>query len=129
MTEDFKGKVDGAGVKNDGLPVNLIPPSFIEGLAAVYAHGAKKYAPNNWMRGYSWSKTMAAMQRHMLAVARGEDIDPESGLLHVYHIAWHCATLSYYQTHDGYDQFDDRQFKPAKSVGGCVPAGVARIGG
>jgi hypothetical protein len=126
QVEDFKGSVDGAGVKNEGLPLCLIPPTFIEGLARVYAHGAKKYAPNNWMRGYDWTKSLSALKRHVLAVEKGEDTDPESGELHLYHVAWHCATLGYFTQHAEYAKFDDRVYKLktewiGNSVGGYGP--------
>src|SRR5688572_14785066 len=52
--QDFSGEIDGKGVKavmkTPKCPLELIPPHFSEGVAEVLLHGAKKYAPNNWLR-------------------------------------------------------------------------------
>lgn len=109
--KDFEGIVDGGGVKQPGRRMGLIPPQFIEALADVYTYGCKKYAPNNWMRGYAWSKSYDALQRHLSAFWRGEFLDPESKLPHLAHAAWHCATLLFFSLMPGYAKFDDRPFK------------------
>ena len=36
---------------------------------------------------------MNALMRHALAFWSGEDRDPESGHLHVAHVAWHALAL------------------------------------
>ncbi len=41
---------------------------------------------NNWRGGISYSRLIAAALRHLFAVVRGEDLDPESGLPHVDHL-------------------------------------------
>lgn len=76
------------GIKHDAgkVPLDLIDPTAIEGLAAVLAFGANKYAANNWRGGLSYSRLLAAMMRHLFAIMRGEDTDPESGLPHVDHV-------------------------------------------
>lgn len=73
--------------------LSMAPAAFLEELGVLYGLGAKKYARNNWRQGYKWSLTADALYRHWLAVMSGEWEDPESGLPHVIHIAWHCATL------------------------------------
>lgn len=70
----------------DKVPLDLIDPLAIEGLARVLAFGAVKYKANNWRGGFSWSRLVAALLRHMFAIMRGEDIDPESGLPHIDHV-------------------------------------------
>jgi hypothetical protein len=76
------------GTKFDaGKPMlDLIDPLAIEGLAAVLTFGAQKYAAHNWRGGLSYSRLIAAMLRHLFAIMRGEDIDPESGLPHIDHV-------------------------------------------
>lgn len=77
-----------AGTKYDAgkLPLDLLDPLALEGLAAVLAFGAKKYASHNWRGGISYSRLIAALLRHAFAILRGERIDPESGLPHVDHV-------------------------------------------
>ena len=85
---------------------DLIPTVGLEFLARVYGMGAAKYDDHNWRRGYAWSLSFAAMQRHCLAFWGGEDLDPESGLPHLAHAAWHCFTLlTFMQEHP---EKDDR---------------------
>lgn len=76
------------GIKYDGdkLPMDLLDPLALEGLAAVLAFGAKKYASHNWRGGISWSRLIAALLRHSFAILRGEMVDPESGLPHIDHV-------------------------------------------
>lgn len=70
----------------DKLPMDLLDPLALDGLAAVLAFGAKKYAKHNWRGGISWSRLIAALLRHTFAILRGELTDPESGLPHIDHI-------------------------------------------
>lgn len=71
----------------------LIPAEALEDLARVYGFGAGKYDDHNWRRGYKWSLSYSALQRHLHRFWSGEDNDPESGLPHLAHAAWHCMTL------------------------------------
>ena len=76
-----------AGVKfdQDKARMDLLDPYALEQLALVLTFGAKKYAPNNWRRGLKVSRIIAASVRHLFAIMKGEDIDPETGLLHSAH--------------------------------------------
>jgi hypothetical protein len=76
------------GVKHDGgkSPLDLLDPVALEGIAAVLAFGAKKYAAHNWRGGISYSRLIAALLRHTFAILRGEYVDPESGLPHIDHV-------------------------------------------
>lgn len=97
-----------AGVKYDGekLRYDLISQIALEELAKVYTMGAKKYEDHNWRKGMKWSRIFSALMRHMWAFWRGEENDSESGLSHVAHAMWNCATLlEYAQMHR---KFDDR---------------------
>jgi hypothetical protein len=71
---------------NDKPPIALVDPDFIEGVAKVLGFGANKYAAHNWRKGIQYSRLISAAYRHLGAINRGEDIDPESGLPHVYHL-------------------------------------------
>lgn len=94
MSEKQRNENDDAR-KYDGdkLRFDLIPPEALEALAAVYTMGAGKYDDRNWEKGLSWSRVFAAVQRHLWSFWKGEDEDPESGLLHLAHAAWGCFAL------------------------------------
>lgn len=74
--------------KNDSgkLPLDLLDADALEGIAAVLQFGAKKYAPHNWRKGFTWSRLLAALLRHTFAIMKGELIDKESGLPHIDHV-------------------------------------------
>lgn len=76
------------GAKHDGgkSPLDLLDPVALEGIAAVLAFGAKKYAAHNWRGGISYSRLIAALLRHTFSILRGEYVDPESGLPHIDHV-------------------------------------------
>lgn len=90
--------------------LDLVPPDFLMELARVYGMGAQKYADDNWRRGYSWRLSYGALLRHVLQWAGGETHDQESGLHHLAHAAWHCATLITFERLDlGTDDLPERQ--------------------
>jgi hypothetical protein len=66
--------------------MDLLDPLALEGLANVLTFGAQKYAPHNWRKGIANTRLIAAMLRHLFAIMRGEDNDPESGLPHIDHV-------------------------------------------
>jgi hypothetical protein len=90
---------------------DLVPVDPLAAIATVFGFGAKKYADNNWRKGYNWSLNYAAMQRHLMAFWSGEDNDPESGLPHLAHAGFHVMALLEFsnpENSDKYSQFDDR---------------------
>lgn len=96
------------GTKHDsGKPkVELVDPDFIEGVASVLTFGAEKYAAHNWRNGISTSRLIGAAYRHLGAFNKGEDLDPESGLPHVYHAACCLQFLGWMMQNK--PEFDDR---------------------
>jgi 5'(3')-deoxyribonucleotidase len=93
---------------------DLLPPMAINELAKVLTFGAQKYAPNNWMKGMKWSRVIGSLKRHLNAIERGEDYDPETGLLHSSHVMCNAAFLTeYYKI---YPQWDDRTTLLTKQV-------------
>jgi hypothetical protein len=104
--------VAAGGVKYDGqkLRMDLIPPEAIEALARIYTYGcngkpaaaefpgkAKPYAERNWEKGMDWGRVFAALNRHLWAWWRGEEVDPESGFPHIEHALWNAAALATYR--------------------------------
>jgi len=76
--------------------MDLLDADALEGLAAVLAFGAKKYAAHNWRGGISYSRLLGALLRHSFAILRGEYTDSESGLPHVDHIGCCWMFLSWH---------------------------------
>ena len=90
------------------LPLDLLPFEALEKIAEVLEHGAIKYAAHNWRKGIKWSRLIAALFRHLFQFARGENIDPDSGLTHLAHAGCCLLFLLSYQT---LEQGEDDRFK------------------
>lgn len=73
---------------------SLIDPFASEGLAKVLTFGKVKYGAYNWLKGIAYSRLIAATERHLNAIKKGEDTDPESGLPHVDHAMCNLMFLS-----------------------------------
>lgn len=91
-------KFDGNKIPAD-IPLEQFPHA-IEVLAIVAKYGHDKYEldDNDWS---NWKKVNNAIfrykqakMRHYLAMKKGEEIDPESGLPHLYHYTWNVMALT-----------------------------------
>lgn len=92
----------------------FLPVQPLREVARVYGYGAKKYSERNWERGYNWSWSYDALQRHLNAFWGGVSVDPESGLPHLAHAAFHIfALMEFERTHP---EKDDRSKKDFKDV-------------
>jgi hypothetical protein len=91
---------------------DLIASPFLWHLAEVCGFGAEKYDDDNWRKGYDWGLSYGAMQRHLNAFWMGEKLDPESGLPHLAHAAWHCMVLMVFSDDDAYAGYDNRHDLP-----------------
>lgn len=89
---------------------DLIPVPALTLLARLYGKGAEKYAEHNWRKGYEWSKSYAAAQRHMQLFWDGEDIDEEMGLPHVTCATFHMMAIATFMSE--HPEFDDRFKRP-----------------
>ena len=98
-----------AGRKDDAgkLRLDLIAPEFERGLAGVLTYGAEKYGSHNWAKGLKYSRVYGAIRRHLLAWQMGEDLDPETGLPHLHHVACELMFLSTYEARGMGKQWDD----------------------
>jgi hypothetical protein len=105
---DVKDLTPEGGLKydNDKPRMDLLDFDALEGLAKVLTFGANKYAAHNWRKGISYSRLTAAMLRHLGALQKGEDIDPESGLPHIDHLGCCWMFLSNMTKHR--PDLDDR---------------------
>jgi len=78
------------------LQWDLFPFDVIEDVVQIYEFGTQKYYKNSWRKGFAYSKIFSAALRHLFSFFYGmEDIDPESGKLHIDHAIWNLITLSY----------------------------------
>lgn len=110
--------INSPGIKHDSSKpkMDLLDWDALEGLAKVLTFGANKYAAHNWRGGIDNSRLIASLLRHLAAIQRGEDIDPESGLPHIDHIGCNWMFLSNNFKHR--PDLDDRYRTPESTDGG-----------
>ena len=96
------------GLKYDaGKPsLELVDKTALWELARVLDFGKKKYTAHNWRAGIQWSRTIGAAMRHLTAINDGEDLDPETGLLHAAHAMCNCMFLIWFYYNR--KKYDDR---------------------
>lgn len=89
---------------------SLMPFEAIEEINKVLDFGAKKYAAHNWRTGsgFKYTRVLSSLLRHTFAWARGEDLDPESGLSHLAHMGCNVVFLIYYNKYKTQYNNDDR---------------------
>lgn len=96
----------GGEKETNGAKFGLLPWDVLWEDAELYGRGAKKYQARNWEKGYSFSSSFDALQRHAAKFWNGEDIDPETGCKHTTCIRFHAAALGRFL--DKFPQYDDR---------------------
>lgn len=85
------------GMKYDGGKARMALlfdgcPNALEAVGQVLTFGAQKYAAHSWQTvPEGEERYKSALLRHLLAVGKGEEIDPESNLHHLAHAA--CNAL------------------------------------
>ncbi len=77
--------------------MSLLPREALEALSRQFAYGADKYETYNWLKGYPWSWSYDALQRHLLAWWDGEETDEESGESHLAAVGFHVMALLTFQ--------------------------------
>jgi len=89
---------------NGKAMLSLNPIEALEGSAKVLKMGMEKYDRDNWRLGLPYTRVIDAALRHIHAFNNGEDLDEESGLLHIDHAMVNLMMLSsYYKTGTGED--------------------------
>ena len=92
---------------DDGKPpIGLLPRFALEQMALVMCHGEAKYGRHNWRKGIEVQRNIDAALRHIFAANEREDVDPESGFLHLAH-ALCCLMFALTTIHDQ-PEYDDR---------------------
>lgn len=71
----------------------LVPTGIIKGISRVREYGTQKYgSSDNWKR-VEVDRYKDALYRHWLAYLDGEEVDKESGLSHLWHMATNLAFM------------------------------------
>lgn len=86
--------------------LGAVDPLALEVLGQVAGQAIEsgKYDRYNYLKGYDWSLSQDALLRHNLKWWGGQDLDRETGLPHIAHVAWHAlAQLSFYLRNVGTD--------------------------
>jgi hypothetical protein len=84
--------------------MDLLSPIAMFGTAQVLTKGLEKYPGSQWKKGMAWSKVIASLLRHLFKFMAGEDLDSESGLPHIDHVAANVMFLQeYYRKHKSLD--------------------------
>lgn len=86
--------------------MELLPYGALLRVSELYAQGAAKYEDHNWRKGYNWSLSQGALMRHFALYMEGEDIDEETGCLHMTAVAFHALALIHFA--ENYPEGDDR---------------------
>lgn len=76
--------------------MHLVDPYFVEEIAKVMTFGAKKYEQENWREGIAITRVLSGLERHLLCIKKGIDIDSESGLNHLAHVAANAMFIHFY---------------------------------
>lgn len=109
MPNEEQKRGQGLRYNTGKLRYDLIHPLAEKGLVDVLTYGANKYSEKNWCAGMKWSTVIASAKRHLAALERGEDFDPETSRLHVDHLQCNAHFLSAY--YSIYPEGDDRDHK------------------
>ncbi len=103
-------------LKDGKAPLEYLVTTVWPGEAVVFKHGADKYGRFNWRKDKILASTYkAAMLRHLKAWCEGEDIDPDSGQNHLYHLRACAAVVLDSEIHD--TLIDDRRTVESKDQG------------
>lgn len=111
--ESLMEQKDNVAVKHDqGKPsISHIPPETLLGVMEVFGFGGKKYGKYNFRNPMDHTRALDALFRHGFSILKGEDIDPESGMPHIYHLI--CSAIIYDWQRLNHPDRDDRYKKPA----------------
>lgn len=88
------------GIKFDKekLLYHLIPAECLEQLCKVYTFGARKYGENNWIKlDNPIIRFSDALERHFIEFKKGNQLDNETGINHLAHVAWNAFSLLWFE--------------------------------
>lgn len=105
--ETYTVSESGGGKGTKPLRYDLIPVQALAEVAHMYHLGAAKHGPRNFEKGYEYSKSLAALHRHLELFKSGEDWDVGNngtGGHHLAAVVFHALALMQFQaTNKGTD--------------------------
>ncbi len=79
------------------LPLSWVPGSLVKAVAAVLKKATERpvnpYPAHNWRKGLKWAEVSESLERHLIAWREGENLDPDTGLSHLWHMGCNIAFL------------------------------------
>lgn len=75
------------------LELSLVNPQLVKAVAEVRMYGTKKYGDSENWRKVEPKRYVDALYRHLLAYIEGNEVDEESGLSHLSHMACNLSFL------------------------------------
>jgi hypothetical protein len=88
--------MEGKKFDQDKIRTDLVPLETVENLGRVLGYGAKKYSENSWQELPNfWNRYKGALLRHLIAIDKGELIDPETNIPHIDHVLCNAMFLSW----------------------------------
>lgn len=107
---DGQSRLDGKKFDVNKAEMALLPQEALEEIAIILTYGKNKYGAWNWAKGLKWGRVLSAVYRHLGAFQQKQDLDLESGRLHLAHAACGILFLLTYQLNNlGEDDRYDRQ--------------------
>lgn len=83
----------------NNVRMDMIPVEALQEIGKNYGFGASKYGRDNWLKGYEWSLSYAALLRHLTAFWGGESQDPEGDFHHLAAVCFHAIALMMFEKH------------------------------
>lgn len=114
INHDYEEAPETSARHNSGkTQTRELDPSFILGMGDVLTKSRAKYEHFNWCKPTKLSTPYESAMRHLMAFQSGENIDPETGLSHLLHVATNIMFMYYHITNNP-EFSDDRFFKKEK---------------
>lgn len=98
------GKDQSAKADKGKLELSLVNPQLVKAVAEVRMYGTEKYGDSENWRKVEPKRYVDALYRHLLAYIEGNEVDEESGLSHLSHMACNISFLldeEYLKEHKG----------------------------
>lgn len=94
LTDDGKGKKYDGGKSMVGTLCRVFPRALL-GIGQCIQFGTTKYPnPKNWqLVDKGFERYQDSMMRHYLKFQAGQEIDSETSLLHLKHMAWNALAI------------------------------------